>query len=918
MNDSSVCLGARTLQDFLCGRVPGDEIDRIAEHLAHCLDCRLTLDALRTKAEATGRPWTQALTSEEVTTAGEEAVAPVAPSARVAADAFPFLAPPQNPDELGRLGPYRVLRVLGEGGMGVVFEAEDPKLARRVALKVMRPAGAGQPVFRERFLREARASARLEHDNVVAVYQVDEDRNVLYLAMPLLRGETLEDRLRREPQPSIAEVLRIGRETAEGLDAAHSAGLIHRDIKPSNVWLESGRGRVKILDFGLARVENDAGGLDLTREGLVIGTPAFMAPEQAQGRPLDARCDLFSLGCVLYRMCTGRNPFLSANAFSLLLAVTTEDPPPPDELDPDLPPALADLVMQLLAKDPEQRPATAREVADRLAAMERPDQTMVLPPTAAAPKPNTRGNGWAAVVAVLVVVVGGLAGAVWHFARQRTTPDGVRPPESQGVPVAATEDPWAAPGKPGGPLSSLALVGRPAPLAGVHGWTVETRGHRGPVTAATCSPRGRLLATAGADGTVRLWDLESGKLERVLLGHDHEIRALAWSPDGKELASLGGGGAVDLWEVGGGRLRQSVRVGPSRALAWSPAGGRVATAGLDHKIHLWDPQTGKQLHALEGPGASARALAWSADGKTLAAAGSEQGVTLWDADKGKDLRFLGDPKEEAVGLAWSGDGSVLAVGRADLSVRVWDLSGTDRLRQTLPAPPAEAARPAGPLGLAWAPKGRTLAVAHEGGVRLWQPEIDKARTVTTHGALVCWSADGRRLVTAGDEDEGRTDLGRRRGRLAAARRGPARLPIGAPSGRTMVTGRQAGGASGRPEELDFPGRNEPAAAGAARADAQHHGPGLVARRPAGGGRRRPRPQGIRLGRRDRQGREHLHDAARRRRDHCIGLGARRQDPGRRRQPSRGGRAVGSGRRQGAGRAQGRAGGGDQRPSLARQ
>src|SRR5581483_3887523 len=217
-----------------------------------------------------------------------------------ARQSYDFLAPPEGPDEIGRLGPYRVLAVLGAGGMGIVFRAEDTQLNRAVALKVMLPKLAGTEGARQRFVREAQAAAGVKHDHVVSVYQVGEDRDVPFLAMELLLGESLDQRLRREGKLPLVEVLRLGREIALGLAAAHQRGLIHRDIKPANLWLEAETGRVKLLDFGLARAVGQ--GNQLTQQGAIIGTPAYMAPEQGQGKSLDHRCDLFSLGCVLYRL----------------------------------------------------------------------------------------------------------------------------------------------------------------------------------------------------------------------------------------------------------------------------------------------------------------------------------------------------------------------------------------------------------------------------------------------------------------------------------------------------------------------------------------------------------------------------------------------------------------------------------------
>ncbi|MBV9122836.1 MAG: protein kinase [Planctomycetes bacterium] len=282
---------------------------------------------------------------------------------------YDFLAPAQGPEELGRLGSYRILSVLGAGGMGVVFRAEDLLLQRQVALKVMLPALAAQPVNHQRFLREARAAAALDHDHIVHIYHVGEDRGVPYLAMQFLRGESLEDRLKREGKLPVADVLRIGRETAEGLAAAHDLGLIHRDIKPANIWLESGRGRVKILDFGLVR--EAAGKGKISQSGMILGTPGFMAPEQARGKVVDHRCDLFSLGCLLYRMCTGQLPFQGKDRLTTLLALVSSDPKPVREANPEVPAELAALIQKLMAKDPTQRPASAYQVVQALEAIEK-------------------------------------------------------------------------------------------------------------------------------------------------------------------------------------------------------------------------------------------------------------------------------------------------------------------------------------------------------------------------------------------------------------------------------------------------------------------------------------------------------------------------------------------------------------------
>ncbi|MFO0880626.1 MAG: serine/threonine-protein kinase [Gemmataceae bacterium] len=265
------------------------------------------------------------------------------------------------------MGIYRVLKILGSGGMGIVFQAEDLKLRRQVALKVMKKSMAANPINRERFLREAQTAAAIDHDHIVPIYQVDEDRGVPFLAMKLLVGESLEDRLNREGKLDTGEVIRIGMEIAEGLAAAHERGLVHRDIKPANIWLEEGRDRVKIVDFGLAAwTSNDDA--RLTQENYLVGTPMYMSPEQASGdRPVDHRTDLFSLGSVLYRMATGSVPFKGRTTLNVLTALATRQPKPPRKRNPQLSSRLSDFILQLLSKRPEDRPRNARVVIAQLA-----------------------------------------------------------------------------------------------------------------------------------------------------------------------------------------------------------------------------------------------------------------------------------------------------------------------------------------------------------------------------------------------------------------------------------------------------------------------------------------------------------------------------------------------------------------------
>jgi tRNA A-37 threonylcarbamoyl transferase component Bud32 len=360
-----------------------------------------------------------------------------------------FLRPAEAADELGRLGGYRVLRRLGAGGMGLVFVAEDPTLRRRVALKVMRPALAASADGCRRFLREARAAAAVQHEQVIPIHQVGEDNGVPFIAMPLLAGESLEDRLCRDGCLPLVEALRVGREAAEGLAAAHEAGVLHRDVKPANIWLEAhssplaaggrrvgGEGfRVKLLDFGLARFAE--GGQTVTHTGMVLGTPAYMSPEQADGKPLDARSDLFSLGCVLYRTTTGQQPFARDGVTATLRAVVDHTPAAPHEVAPGVPPPLSALIVRLLAKSPADRPESAAAVAVALRQIESGD--VATESYAARPaRPPVRRRG-AAVVAAVLVGAAALVGLVlWAF--HRPGPGATPPPSPATMPYEGYAD----------------------------------------------------------------------------------------------------------------------------------------------------------------------------------------------------------------------------------------------------------------------------------------------------------------------------------------------------------------------------------------------------------------------------------------------------------------------------------------------
>ena len=367
------CPTPTRLESLLHGDLPQPEQDSLTEHVEGCARCQHAIEALR----APGASWEELAPGlahettqpEPLRAALEQAkaldsMATVAPTpAGPRAEGLEFLEPSDQPGHLGRLAHYEVLQVVGQGGFGTVLKAFDEKLHRMVAIKVLAAAYSASGAARKRFIREARAAAAVKNEHVVGIYDVKDEAQPPYLVMELIEGVALQDKLDKHGPLGVKEILRIGTQTAEGLAAAHKQGLVHRDIKPANILLENGVERVRITDFGLARAVDDA---SVTQSGTVAGTPMYMSPEQAAGETIDHRSDLFSLGSVLYAMCTGHPPFRATGTHAVLMRVIEDTPRPIREVNADIPDWLATIVAKLHAKKREDRFATAREVADLL------------------------------------------------------------------------------------------------------------------------------------------------------------------------------------------------------------------------------------------------------------------------------------------------------------------------------------------------------------------------------------------------------------------------------------------------------------------------------------------------------------------------------------------------------------------------
>jgi len=554
------------------------------------------------------------------------------------------------------IGRFELVRELGRGGFGVVYEARDRELGRLVAFKAMRPARTEPDALVAPLHEEAEAAARLNHPNVVTLHDFGIHQGTPYLILELLRGETLQDKLRRGPLPA-GEAIRIGLDVARGLVHAHAQDVLHRDLKPGNVFLTAGGG-AKILDFGLARL--------LNRAALKGGTPAYMAPEQLRGEPGDARTDVFALGVILYQALSGSLPYpTSAGQGSVL----DPGPPPPLPVE-DAPPELAAFLAGALSKDPAGRPQSAQAVLESLAEVERALETRAEKAARAARRRRLRRLLAAAAAILLLAAYGVAVAAVKARARaERALLASRVASAAEGAfdPLLATLLMAELPDDPPPRAVEIAqrILAEPIPVA-----ELELPGGG---SGLAVSPDGAWLAAGAGDGGATLWRTD-GTASSILAGGGSETVAVRFTPDGERILCAGRDGMVRVFRRDGSEPPRSFSASgaPLLSLDVDRSGRFVAAAGVDGRLWLFD-LTGRRLPRVLLHDGAVFAVAWSPDGSRIATGSADGLVRTFDAAGSPIARV--DLRGGAVfGLAWSPDGR-LATAAEDGALRVLSQKG---------------------------------------------------------------------------------------------------------------------------------------------------------------------------------------------------------------------------------------------------
>ena len=715
---------------------------------------------------------------------------------------------------------YQLLREMGSGGMGVVYEAVQLRLKRRVALKMVRRGLDDDPDLESRFQKEAEAAARMNHPNIVEIFEIGEFEGRAYFTLELVEGGDLSIELASGPM-SPRRAAQLTETLAHAMHYAHERGIIHRDLKPANI-LMTPEGVPKIADFGLAKLL----GSDsiATQNGTILGSPCYMSPEQASGGPdrVGRGSDVYSLGAICYEMLTGAPPFRSDSPLDTLHKLLNEEPARPRSIVPKVPRDLETICLKCLERTPSRRYESAGELAEDLDRFLNHDLIRARPVWAperlwrlARRKTSTAVVASLAGLAIAATVGLSISLAAYHYQSARRIGEALREVESRqrrvdqmaallaydhGQALAEQGDVshgllWLVRG-----LKQAEQAGdRPLDRAfrrNISGWSKQVHRlqsrweHLGPILAVAFSPDGQLGATAGDDGQVRFWWVASGEPAGSPIAHPMGVNALAFGPDGKTLATACVDSFVRTWEVDSGR-----QVGPTFAheksvlgVAISPDGKMILTGGTDETARLWDLRTGEPIGRAMKHDGYIDGVAFSPDGQAALTSSWDKTARLWDARTGDPIGKLVGHTDWVSSAAFSPDGKSILTGSYDRTARLWD-----RATGKPVGSPMKHQHCVGTV--AFGPDGSLVATgSYDGTARIWSvPDGRPVGPLLRHQHTVsgvAFSPDGKTLLTGGYDRAARVWRVARPSGVKFAHDGFIRAVTFSPDGRTVLSASQ--------------------------------------------------------------------------------------------------------------------------------
>ncbi len=772
------------------------DAELLYRHMEHCEVCQADAESIA----ATRDEWANVIEAlsgrdelpefNQIPLSSESVMSPIHWSESMAKQ---LLAPARHPENLGRLGRYEIERLVGVGGMGIVFKAFDSELNRPVAIKVLAPYLAGNGTARKRFAREARAAAAVVHQHVVPIHNVETDREAPFLVMHYVAGEALQSRINRQGNLGIVEILRIGIQVASGLAAAHQQGLVHRDIKPSNILLEEANvERALITDFGLARAADD---VEVTRTGASIGTPLYMSPEQARGDAVDQKSDLFSLGSVLYTMCTGRPAFRAETTFGVIRRIIEDEPRSIREINPETPEWMTTMIAKLMAKERENRFESAEVVQSILEQclnhVQNPDSNPLPEKLARLGEAKWMFSRKAILLGTAAALSFVLASIV--IASQFNERFAAVGPEGQLQDAAAKQEEEkrsSDQGKKGDKNQTSekndvdkrqSQVKSKVSREEISAYAKQIQSaqkalHRG----GGQELRDLLRST---EPKLRGWEFEFLQNQAMNIGKEGSTRkrsmakgpavnGLAFTNDGRRLIVADSSKQVKVWDIATNKVTElEGHAAAVLCVAVSPNGKLAATGSWDGYVCLWEIETGKLKAKYKGhnpeerrPGdhetGKVRSLCFSPDNARIVStafpnspfAKRASDIKVWSVDTLQTIHdFVGQHefgrRNSVVSVTYSPDGSLIASGGYDRILRVWSAKTGREISHF-------EGHTNNVLGIAFRPGHEQIASAStDRSLAVWNLETGKEMFRMKGHRLpvfsVVYSPDGKRIFSAG-------------------------------------------------------------------------------------------------------------------------------------------------------------------------